>query len=63
MTTTKRILTGIPELDAVLRGGLLEGRLHLIEGRPGAGKTTIGLRFLIAGAAEGQGCLYVTLSE
>jgi circadian clock protein KaiC len=60
---TKRIPTGIPELDAVLRGGLLESRIHLIEGRPGAGKTTIGMRFLIAGASEGQACLYVTLSE
>lgn len=63
MTTTTRIPTGIPELDAVLRGGLLEARIHLIEGRPGAGKTTIGMRFLIAGAQQEQGCLYVTLSE
>ncbi|QBE62168.1 ATPase domain-containing protein [Pseudoduganella lutea] len=63
MTVTKRIPTGIPELDAVLRGGLLDGRIHLIEGRPGTGKTTIGMRFLIAAAAEGQGSLYVTLSE
>ncbi|WP_338758931.1 ATPase domain-containing protein [Massilia sp. METH4] len=61
--TTNRIPTGIPELDAVLRGGLLEGRIHLIEGRPGTGKTTIGMRFLIAGVQQGQNCLYVTLSE
>ncbi len=61
--TTNRIPTGIPELDAVLRGGLLEQRIHLIEGRPGTGKTTIGMRFLIACAAERQCCLYVTLSE
>lgn len=61
--TTDRIPTGIPELDAVLRGGLLSERIHLIEGRPGTGKTTIGMRFLIACAAEGKRCLYVTLSE
>ncbi|KQQ32333.1 hypothetical protein ASF61_14865 [Duganella sp. Leaf126] len=42
---------------------MLPGRLHLLEGRPGAGKTTIGMRFLIAGAARGASCLYVTLSE
>ncbi|TFW18752.1 circadian clock protein KaiC [Massilia arenosa] len=59
----QRILTGIPELDAVLRGGLLEGRIHLLEGRPGTGKTTIGMRFLVASAAEHRRCLYVTLSE
>lgn len=60
---TSRIPTGIPELDAVLRGGLLARRLHLLEGRPGSGKTTIGMRFLIAGVAQQKTCLYVTLSE
>jgi circadian clock protein KaiC len=60
---TNRIHTGIPELDAVLRGGLLQARIHLLEGRPGAGKTTIGMRFLIDGAQAGQACLYVTMSE
>jgi circadian clock protein KaiC len=58
-----RLPTGIPELDAVLRGGLLRGRIHLIEGRPGTGKTTIGLRYLIEGVKAGEKCLYVTLSE
>jgi len=59
----ERIPTGIPELDAVLRGGLIRQRVHLIEGRPGTGKTTLGLRYLIHGASIGQRCLYLTLSE
>lgn len=59
----KRVATGIPELDAVLRGGLLRKRIHLIEGRPGTGKTTFGLRYLTDGAAAGDTCLYLTLSE
>jgi circadian clock protein KaiC len=50
-------------MDAVLRGGLLRGRIHLIEGRPGTGKTTIGLRYLIEGIKAGEQSLYVTLSE
>jgi len=58
-----RILTGVPELDAVLRGGLLRQRIHLIEGRPGTGKTTIGLRYLIDGVKRGERCLYLSLSE
>ena len=58
-----RILTGVPELDAVLRGGLLRQRIHLIEGRPGTGKTTLGLRYLIDGIGRGERCLYLTLSE
>ena len=59
----ERIPTGIPELDAVLRGGLIRQRVHLIEGRPGTGKTTLGLRYLIHGASIGHDCLYLTLSE
>jgi circadian clock protein KaiC len=55
--------TGIPELDGILRGGLPMHRLHLIEGAPGTGKTTLSLRFLLEGADNGERCLYITLSE
>ncbi|MCS0611158.1 AAA family ATPase [Massilia kyonggiensis] len=58
-----RIVTGVPELDAILRGGLLRQRIHLIEGRPGTGKTTLGLRYLIEGIKQGDRGLYLTLSE
>src|SRR5947209_2879914 len=55
--------TGIPELDDVLGGGLERGRMFLLEGNPGTGKTTIALQTLIATAARGEPCLYITLSE
>lgn len=55
--------TGIPGLDAILEGGLERGRVFLIEGSPGTGKTTIALQYLRAGAAKGESCLYITLSE
>lgn len=56
--------TGISGLDDVLGGqGLARGRLFLLEGHPGTGKTTIALQFLLAGAATGERGLYVTLSE
>jgi circadian clock protein KaiC len=54
---------GIGGLDDVLGGGLERARTYLLEGAPGAGKTTIALQFLMAGAAVGETCLYVTLSE
>ena len=63
MSDLEKIHTGIPELDMVLRGGLPKQRIHLVEGRPGSGKTTIGLRFLIDGAEKGETCLYISLSE
>jgi circadian clock protein KaiC len=57
------VSTGIPGLDDILYGGLDGERLYLLEGRPGTGKTTIALQFLIEGARRGEQALYVTLSE
>jgi circadian clock protein KaiC len=37
--------------------------MHLIEGVPGTGKTTLALQFLLAAKARGERTLYVTLSE
>ncbi|MBQ1765790.1 MAG: AAA family ATPase [Aquincola sp.] len=59
----ERIPTGIPELDLVLRGGVGKGRVHLVEGRPGTGKTTMATQFLVAGRDRGLRGLYVALSE
>jgi circadian clock protein KaiC len=54
---------GIAGLDDISVGGLSRGRLFLLEGSPGTGKTTIATQFLIAGAAAGERALYITLSE
>ena len=58
-----RASTGVAGLDSVLGGGLPRGHLYLLEGTPGAGKTTLGLQFLMAGLGKGERVLYVTLSE
>ncbi|MFL5280917.1 MAG: ATPase domain-containing protein [Rhodopila sp.] len=58
-----RISTGVAGLDTILQGGLAPNRLYLIEGEPGAGKTTLALQFLLEGRARGERVLYVTLSE
>ena len=55
--------TGITGLDNILGGGLTPNRVYLIEGSPGAGKTTLALQFLLKGAELGEGGLYITLSE
>ena len=58
-----RCRTGIPGLDDILKGGLISHRLYLIDGDPGAGKTTLALQFLMDGVNAGEKCLYITLSE
>ena len=58
-----RSKTGIPGLDAFLGGGLVATRLYLVDGTPGAGKTTFALQYLLEGVRSGERCLYVTLSE
>ncbi len=58
-----RLSTGIAGLDDILYGGLAKGFLYLVEGNPGAGKTTLALQFLIAGAQRGEAGLYISLAE
>lgn len=57
------VSSGSAALDYVLRGGYAANRLHLIEGEPGSGKTTLGLQFLLEGLRKKERCLYITLSE
>src|SRR6185369_505926 len=63
MSRTNVAATGVAGLDSILMGGFPRGRIYLIQGDPGVGKTTLGLQFLLEGARRGEACLYVTLSE
>jgi circadian clock protein KaiC len=62
-TTEDMARTGIAGLDDVLGGGLTRGHVFLIEGEPGAGKTTVALQILLEGASRDERALYITLSE
>jgi circadian clock protein KaiC len=59
----ERVRTGVEGLDEVLGGGLPKGHIYLIEGDSGAGKSTIGLQFLLEGKRNGERCLWITMSE
>lgn len=61
--TLAKCATGIAGLDAILAGGLASNHVYLVDGDPGTGKTTLGLQFLLTGAAHGERGMYVTLSE
>jgi circadian clock protein KaiC len=58
-----RISTGSDGLDDILGGGFDANRIYLYEGRPGTGKTTIALQFLLKGVRNSERVLYITLSE
>lgn len=55
--------TGVAGLDNILGGGFPRNHIYLVEGDPGAGKTTLSLQYLLEGRAQGETGLYVTLSE
>lgn len=55
--------SGVEGLDDVLAGGFPGKRIYLIRGRPGTGKTTLAMQFLMEGKRRGERSLYITLSE
>lgn len=58
-----RLSTGVAGLDAMIGGGLWRGTTTLLGGPTGAGKTTIGLQFVLDGLRHGEPGLYVHLEE
>jgi circadian clock protein KaiC len=62
-TPRQRVTTGVDGLDRLLDGGVWRGSTTLIVGPTGAGKTTMGLQFAMAGIATGEPALYVNFQE
>ncbi|WP_457741476.1 RAD55 family ATPase [Thermococcus sp.] len=58
-----RVSTGVQGLDKLIGGGFLEGRVYLVTGPPGSGKTTFGVQFLVEGARNEEKGLFVSLFE
>lgn len=59
----KKIETGIPGLDEILKGGLRDGASVLVSGPPGTGKTILAIQFIVEGAKKGESGLYITSEE
>lgn len=62
-STEERAAFGLADLDRLLSGGLNRGTSTLLAGALGAGKTLLGLQFILAGVAVGEPGLIVTLNE
>ncbi len=61
---SERLKTGIPPLDDMLGGGLLPGKLTVVLGATGIGKTQLGVSFANQGAAqEGERGIFFDLTS
>ena len=56
-----KVLTGVPDLDAVLGGGLPEYSFNIIAGSPGTGKTTLAHQIMFVNATPEKPALYFTI--
>ncbi len=64
MSTSDRTPTGISGLDEILTGGIPTGRVVLVVGGPGTGKTILSTQFLVAGMKTfKENSVFVSLDE
>ncbi|MBA3579654.1 MAG: AAA family ATPase [Gemmatimonadaceae bacterium] len=49
-----RLKTGIPELDAMMGGGVVAGDAVMLTGPAGSGKSTVATQFMATGLAKGE---------
>jgi circadian clock protein KaiC len=60
---TAPVSSGLPELDALLDGGLLRGSSALLLGPAGAGKTTLSLQYALAAVGRGERAAIFSFDE
>ena len=60
---TRRLSTGIPELDTMLGGGILEGDSVLVAGPSGTGKSALATQFISEGLRQGDAGIMAIFEE
>lgn len=58
---SRRVSTGDAGLDRVLSGGVFRGAVTILQGPPGAGKTTLASQMVFENARRGGCAVYITL--
>jgi len=59
----EKLSSGLPNLDALLHGGIERGSVSLISGPTGVGKTTLGVQFMKEAARAGLRSVIYTFDE
>lgn len=59
MRELKSIDSGVAGLNDVLHGGYAQGRMYLVRGEPGTGKSLLGAHFLESGLDAGERVVYI----
>ena len=59
----RRLSTGVPELDALMGGGIPEGDSLLVAGPSGGGKTVLGIQFIAEGLRHGEPAIVAMFEE
>ena len=62
-SSTVRVHSGVPQLDAMCGGGFFRDSVILVSGATGTGKTLLVTHFLAGGIAEGERCLLFAFEE
>jgi len=55
--------TGIPKLDDLIEGGIINDSIMMLEGDAGTGKSTMAVQYLLAGIKAGEKGVYVSVDE
>lgn len=55
----EQMSAGVTGLDSILNGGFIRGRMYLVRGSPGTGKSLLGQHFLAEGLANGETVVYI----
>ena len=63
LATTQRVTFNLPELDAMLAGGIPKATCTVLAGSLGSGKTLLSLYFALAGAAAGERTVFLGFRE
>lgn len=62
-SSTKRVTSGVTELDEMCNGGFFRDSVVLVSGATGTGKTLLVTQFMAGGYREGERCLLFAFEE